>query len=346
MKNKVNKYIWTALLGIAALLIVVFCILWNVIRKNEPEVFARDEVSKARQAQESKASELSAMDIMCEPSGITAMEDGSLLVTDTYGKVVWKVKDGKSTVYAGGDTVEDPYGEPLGGYNDKDPKGSYFKEPWAIAPFLDGYAVSDSENNVVRLIRKNTVETINGTTTENLPVTEHGAAFVHPTGLAADEEGSLYIADTHQNAIRKITKEGSLTTFASALESPMGICWKNGALYVAETEANRIVKVENGNVSVVAGNGTDDLADGQAEQAAFSMPKGVAVADDGTIYVADTGNSAIRKIQNGEVTTVLARNIDDIESFTPISPTGLLIQDDQLYICDNFSRKVLIISLK
>ena len=210
--------------------------------------------------------EVSAMDVMCEPSGIAAMADGSLLVTDTYGKLVWRVQNGISTVYAGGTTVEDPYGEPVGGYNDADPEGSYFKNPWAIAPFLDGYAVTDTDNNAVRLIQKDSIQTINGSTQEDLMMTDMGVAYDHPTGLASDEEGNLYIADTLQNAVRKITPEGLVTTFADNLSDPMGLCWKDRALYAAEIGANRIVKIEEGTVSVVAGCGTDGKAPGQPQQ--------------------------------------------------------------------------------
>lgn len=290
--------------------------------------------------------EVSAMDIMCEPSGVTLMEDGSLLVTDTYGKQIWKVKDKESTVYAGGETVEDPYGRPMGGYNDAVPEDSYFKYPWAIAPFLDGYAVSDTENNVVRLISEDFIQTINANTQEDLAMTDMGVAFSHPTGLASDEEGNLYIADTLEGAIRKVTPEGELTTFASGLSEPMGLCWKNGILYAAETGANRIIKLQNGKVELVAGSGTDGNQDGNAAVASFSMPQGIAVGDEGEVYVSDTGNSAIRFVKNGTVSTLAARDVDDLESFSPVSPVGIILVGNELYICDNFSRKLFVLSLQ
>ncbi len=333
------KKAWILAGGLGVAVIALAVLLFFLFRGEEPD----QEEEKA--VWEGTMTEVSAMDMMCEPSGITAMEDGTLLVTDTYGKVIWQVKDGKSTLYAGGETVADPYGEPVGGYNDVEPKNSYFKTPWAITPFLDGYAVSDTDNHVVRLVEKDLVQTINGSTQEDLPVTDMGVAYDYPTGLATDEEGNLYIADTLQNAIRKVTPEGVVSTLASELSEPMGLCWKQGALYVAETGANRIVKIEGETVSVVAGNGTDGFVDGEAAKAAFSMPQEVAVADDGTVYVSDTGNSAIRRIQKGEVTTLVDRDASDLEAFAPVSPRGLLVQGDKLYICDNFSRKVFSISI-
>lgn len=333
------KRIWLVTGAAAVLLIAAAAVLWGILRPEE-------ETPSQASTWEGTMTEVSAMDVMCEPSGIASMEDGSLLITDTYGKLVWRVQDGVSTVYAGGDTVEDPYGEPVGGYNDADPEGSYFKHPWAIAPFLDGYAVTDTDNNAVRLIQEDSIQTINGSTEEDLMMTDMGVAYDHPTGLASDEDGNLYISDTLQNAVRRITPEGLVTTFADNLSDPMGLCWKDGALYVAETGANRIVKIEEGTISAVAGCGADGMENGAADQASFSMPQGVAVGEDGTVYVSDTGNSAVRKVRDGQVTTLVERDVEDLGSFAPVSPVGLLVQGDQLYICDNFSRKVFSVSLE
>lgn len=333
-EKRLTVAVWCAA---AALILVIFAVFLNWNKKEEAPVRA------------GAMSEVSAMDIMCEPCGITSMPDGTLLVTDTYGKQIWQVGD-TSTVYAGGSTVTDPYGEPLGGYNDALPEDSYFQCPWAITPFLDGYAVSDTENHVVRLVCEDSVQTVNADTAEDLPTTDMGVAFGRPTGLATDEEGNLYVADTQENAIRKITPEGDLSTFASDLSDPMGLCWKDGALYVAETGANRIVRIRDGETEPVAGCGTDGRQDGPADEASFSMPQGVAVGGDGTVYVSDTGNSAVRMVQDGRVHTLAARDVEDLESFAPVSPVGLLAAEDsdsgkQLYICDNFSRKVFVLSL-
>ena len=286
------------------------------------------------------ATQVSAMDVMCQPCGVAAMADGSLLVTDGYNKVIWRVADGKSIPYAGADTVEDPYGQPVGGYHDDTLPKSIFKDPWAVAPFLDGWAVSDTENNVVRFLRP----AGDGKRTD---VTDLGVRFNHPTGLAADNKGNLYVAETFQGAVKKVTPQGEVTTLASGLAEPMGLCWKDGILYVAESGGNRILKIDgNKNVSVVAGSGSAGSADGPAGQAGFSGPKGVAVDKDGTVYAADTDNGTIRKIQNGRVTTILSRDPRDIQALFPVSPTGLLIQGDTLYISDTFARKLLALPLR
>jgi len=285
----------------------------------------------------------SAMDTLCAPSGITSMPDGSFLVTDTYNKVVWRVEGRTSTVYGGVATVGDLYGQPIGGYNDSALNDSYFKEPWAVAPFLDGYAVSDAANNVVRFIAhdKNKVQTATGQRAKgSLNGYGIGATFNRPTGLATDEAGNLYIADTGNNRIRKLTNTGTITTYLENLNEPTGLCWKNGSLYICESGANRILRAENGSVTVVAGSGGEALADGSAEQAQFHDPQGVTVADDGIIYVSDTGNNAVRKIQNGVVSTIAVCDQNAMDP-SPVSPVGLMVKGDRLYVCDNFSRAVL-----
>lgn len=284
----------------------------------------------------------SLLDDLCAPSGIAAAGDGTLLVTDLYNKVIWQIKGGTGSVYAGGQTVTDPYGRPVGGYNDAGLPQSYFKSPWAIAPFLGGWAVSDPENNAVRLIQAETTQTVNGTTSESLKTTQLGVAFAYPTGLAADEAGNLYVSDTHNNAVRRISPKGVVTTVAEGLSDPMGLCWHGGALYVAETGANRIVRLVSGRVELVAGSGGEGLTDGPAAQAAFSMPKGVAVGSDGAVYVADTGNSAIRRVRGGAVTTLAVRDLTSME-VCPVSPVGLLLHQGRLYVCDSFSRRVFVL---
>lgn len=291
--------------------------------------------------------ELAALPSDCQPKGMAVMPDGALLVADSYHKILWRVSGGGRTVFAGGGEVKDPYGQPMGGYNDAAPTQSLFQTPWAVAPFLDGWAVSDTGNGVLRLVTADAVRTINAAPLEEaLPSNDYGVTYTYPTGLAADEEGNLYAADTHEGKILKITPDGGASTFASGLNDPMGICWKDGALYAAEAGASQIVRIENGTTSVVAGSGEAGLRDGAAAEAMFYEPQAVAVDDGGAVYVADTGNSAIRQIKNGVVNTLVIRDPSDLEDMYPISPTGLLVQGSTLYICDSFSRKILALSLR
>lgn len=294
---------------------------------------------------EAVLSVVSAMDTMCAPNGIADMGDGKILITDLYHKQLWQAEEGVSELYAGGDTVESLYGEPLGGYSDGELMESYFGKPWDVAEYLDGWAVSDTDNNVIRVVRGQKVQTFNGRTEGELIADDSVITFSRPTGLASDGNGNLYVADTGNGAIRMLGPEGTVTTVADGLNEPMGLCMDNDVLYIAEAGANRIVKIEGGKLSVVAGSGAEGFEDGSAQQALFASPQGIAVGDDGTIYVSDTLNSAIRRIANGQVETVVARDIASAE-FGLIRPIGMLAVGERLYICDSFARKVFMLEWK
>ena len=95
---------------------------------------------------------------------------------------------------------------------------------------------------------------------------------------------------------------------------------------------------------MVAGSGEDDFIDGPAAEAAFSAPQCVAVGEDGSIYVSDTVNGAVRQIKNGAVSTLAHRDESDLDAFIPTSPVGLMVHGGRLYVCDSFARKVFVIS--
>ena len=130
----------------------------------------------------------------------------------------------------------------------------------------------------------------------------------------------------------------------SGLSRPSGLFVDGDALYIAESGANRIIRWQNGSSEVIAGSGDRGAKDGEVLSATFAAPQGIAVDDDGTIYVADTVNGAIRRISEGRVTTILAQQTDTLESW-PVSPMGLCLQDGKLYVCDRFSRRVYVLTL-
>lgn len=287
---------------------------------------------------------LEGLDVLCGPCGIAPVADGGFLITDTYGKKIWKATGKHAVVYAGAESVQDQYGEPMGGYNDASLMESLFKEPWAIVPFLDGYAVSDTENHAVRLVNKAGVQTVNGRSGE-LEQGDLGVTFDLPTGLAVDDQGNLYVADTGRSVIYRISKDGSTEVFTKELHAPMGICWYQGALYVAETGEHRVVSVMDGNVKVIAGTGEEGDADGPALTATFSSPMGVAVGPDGTVFVSDTVNATVRRVKDGVVDTIFAPDEERLTT-SPVSPTGMLAYDGFLYVCDPFARRVYILPLQ
>jgi sugar lactone lactonase YvrE len=147
------------------------------------------------------------------------------------------------------------------------------------------------------------------------------ARFDTPSGLAFDAQGSLYVADTANNAIRRISPTGEVTTLAGGraagfadgdsrealFNGPIGIAVdREGRVLVADTYNDRIRLVErSGAVTTIAGSMRGD-ADGGARDARFDTPTGLAIDARGTLYVADTGNDRVRAIgPDGTVSTLL-----------------------------------------
>lgn len=283
-------------------------------------------------------------------SGITADGDG-VLVSDVYNKIIWRIEDGEVKQAVGQINFPDASGEPMGKYEDGSLSSALFTEPWAVTPFLDGYAVSDTDANVIRYFGDRGVYTAAGSQKAGYKDgVGTGAAFAAPTGLATGGNGEVYIADTNNGAIRIMAENGEVTTLVSGLVEPTGLCWADGALYVAETGRNRICKIVDDKMTVVAGISSavesgvyeGGYVNGPVAKAEFDHPQGVAVDKNGTIYVADTGNSAIRKIDDGRVTTLdAARETPN----APVQPRGLLIQGNTLMVTDIFTQTVFEIDL-
>jgi len=147
------------------------------------------------------------------------------------------------------------------------------------------------------------------------------AAFNDPAAIVADTNGNFFVADSQNDAVRKITANGVVTTFAGQLgvagsangtgtgaqfNSPSGLAFdKNGNLFASDTGNSTIREITAaGVVSTFAGiAGSSGFADGAAGGAQFNSPLGIAVAPDGTIYIADSGNHCIRVISGGVVST-------------------------------------------
>ena len=287
-----------------------------------------------------------------------AVVEDVLYVADSYHRSVWAVEDGEASLLAGRTDVTDLSGQPVADYGDGTFDKAVFSEPWAVVPYLDSLLVSDTGNHVLRYLdlEKERVYTAAGTGEAGYRDGSNSRVSFHsPTGLAVDDEGTMYIADTGNNVIRAMDEDGRVTTYAGSEEGcalgsrekamfsqPTGLCWADGVLYVADSGNHRILAIEDDEVTLVAGAKLTgdaavegDFLNGPAEPARFANPQGVAVGEDGTIYVADTGNGAVRVIQDGYVTTLVS---PDSGSTYPVSPRGLLLSGDTLYVGDVFAR--------
>ena len=197
----------------------------------------------------------------------------------------------------------------------------------AVDPSGNVY-VADTNNHTIRKITPaGVVTTLAGTAgaSGSIDGTGSAARFNHPSGVAADTSGTVYVSDTNNNTIRAVTSAGVVTTLAgmagtvgsadgggSAAQwhGPSGIVFDPGTarLYVADT-LNHTIRALNlsGIVSTLAGQaGANGSADGTGTAATFYGPQGLAVDTSGHLYVADTNNNLVRKIviANASVSTV------------------------------------------
>lgn len=216
------------------------------------------------------------------------------------------------------------------------------------------------------------------------------ASFRTPMGIALHPDGSVYIADTKSHLIRKLF-QGNMTTYAgftfsedskgfpigtlydgaanlSVFQEPQGLAMDSqGNLYVADTGNHSIRKITSRGVNTIGGDGVMGNRDGKSgKDARFHSPADLAVAPDGTIYVADTLNHVIRKIAvDGTVTTLnspskrvvelspgdveLAGDFQDgpLETAKFNEPSGICLDaKGNLYVSDTGNQRIRYIDLQ
>ena len=224
-----------------------------------------------------------------------------------------------------------------------------FSDPFGIAVTADGtvYVADAGENNRIRKIAPNgTVTTFAGGSEGFSDGAATAASFNTPSGLALSKDGTLFVADTGNNRIRKITPTGEVSTIAgdgtagysdgpaaqAKFNGPIGVAVdQRGNVFVADTYNDRIRLITtDGQVSTVAGQGVPGYADGDRNVALFDSPCGIITTVNGSLIVADTGNDRLRKITaEGNVSTFTTTA--DLSS-----PVGLAFSHDNfLYVTEH-----------
>ncbi|WP_271009164.1 NHL repeat-containing protein [Paucibacter sp. B51] len=209
--------------------------------------------------------------------------------------------------FAAGTRLDLLAGDGHAGLRDGPRAQARFADPYGIA--VDGagviYISDGGDSNRIRRLRPDgQVDSLSGGVEgfRDGPLAE--AAFHTPSGLAVDAQGNLFVADTGNHAIRKISPQGQ--------------------------------------VSTVAGNGQPGFRDGPAEQARFNGPLGVAVGRDGSVYVADSYNDRIRVISPAGQVRTLAGSAWPGDQDGPgakarfDTPTALVVDDqDRVWVLDS-----------
>jgi murein DD-endopeptidase MepM/ murein hydrolase activator NlpD len=239
-----------------------------------------------------------------------------------------------------------------------------FADPFGIAVDHEGnvYVADAGDNNLIRRIKPDgQVSTLAGGAEGFKDRAGKEAAFNSPSALAVDADGNLYVADTGNNAIRKITPAGQVSTLAgdgiagfrdgqaaeARFNGPVGVAVDaQGNVYIADSYNDRIRQItSDGQVKTIAGGDHNGYADGPAANARFDTPCAlIATATAGELLVADTGNNVIRRIKpDGEVTTLTVNLSGDSGGLR--APMGLAQGSDlSLYVAENRGGRIIQIS--
>jgi sugar lactone lactonase YvrE len=231
-----------------------------------------------------------------------------------------------------------------------------FSEPFGVASSPDEtvfVADAGQAHRIRRISPDGRVSTLAGGVRGFADGAGNRARFSTPSGLALAADGTLYVADTGNHAIRRITRDGGVTTLAgngtpgfadgpadqARFNGPIGVAVApDGRIIVADTYNDRLRVIDaRGTVSTLAGSGQPGMDDGVAVAASFDTPTGVAIDARGMVYVADTGNGLVRTVdRNGLVTTPTWAAGDGFAR-----PLGVAVRTDhELYVTDESGRVV------
>jgi sugar lactone lactonase YvrE len=266
------------------------------------------------------------------PAGLAVDSSGNLFVVDRGNNVIREISSsGAVTTLAGlaGSS----------GSTDGTGTAALFNQPYAVAVGSGGdLYVTDTDNNLIRKVTPQGVVTTlaGGSTGGSVDGTGAAALFRSPSGIAVDSSGNLYVADTGNNSIRKVTQAGVVTTLAgtegvastadeagaisppgsvdgtgaaASFSQPTGLAIDSaGNLFVTDLGNETIRKVTStGVVTTIAGKaGQPGATDGTGAAALFNGPLGIAVDSSDDVFVADTSNSVIRKVTSAGVVTTIA----------------------------------------
>jgi len=255
------------------------------------------------------------------PRGVGVDSSGNVYVADYYNDTIRKITPAGVVTTPAGLAV-------LYGNVDGAGGAARFDSPSGVGVDSSGNVyVADTLSQTIRKITPaGAVTTLAGSAAApgSADGTNNAARFYDPFGVAVDGAGNVYVADTGNNTIRKITSSGVVTTLAglagtiggadgtnsaARFNGPSGVAVdSSGNVYVADNYNHTIRKITPaGAVTTLAGlSGVPGGADGTNSVARFNTPFGVAVDGSGNVYVGDNGNSTIRKITPAGAVTTLA----------------------------------------
>ncbi|MEK6590028.1 MAG: hypothetical protein AABZ11_05040, partial [Nitrospinota bacterium] len=261
------------------------------------------------------------------PSRVVVDAQGNLFFSDTGNYRIRKIGMDR--------TISTIAGNGFQGYSGDDGKAINVKISWSHGLTIDGHGnlfIADMDNHRIRKVSSDgIITTIAGNGTGGYSGDGGGATNAnlnYPNGIAIDKLGNLFIADSSNHRIRKVTPDGIITTIAGngtagysgdgGLANSARLNYPNeviidglGNLFIADTSNHRIRKVSpDGIITTVAGNGSAGYGGdgGLAINASLNYPRGITIDSYDNLFIADTSNHRIRKVSPDGIITTIAGN--------------------------------------
>ncbi|HTJ53069.1 MAG TPA: IPT/TIG domain-containing protein [Cyclobacteriaceae bacterium] len=248
------------------------------------------------------------------------------------------------------------------GFADGTGSDAQFSQPFSVAADANGNIyVADAGNNKIRKVTPaGVVTTLAGSTNGFADGTGDAAQFNYPYGVTTDADGNVYVADTYNHKIRKVTQEGVVTTFAGSTGGYTDATGTDaqfyyltginrgadGNFYVADKDNHKIRKVTPAGVVTTLAGSTSGSTDGTGTEAQFNGPYSVATDANNNVYVADASNSTIRKVTSAGVVTTLAGSTGGFADGTGSAAQfqyayGVATDaNGNIYVADTYNHKV------
>jgi hypothetical protein len=301
---------------------------------------------------------------LASPFAMAADAAGNLYIADRNNHRIRKVDTNGNITTIAGNGTQGFFGD--GGLA----TSAGLDTPTSVAVDASGNLyIADSNSNRIRVVSNGNIATFAGNGTagfsgDNGAATS--AALNRPKGVAVDASGAVYIADTGNHVVRKVSG-GTITTIAgngtqgffgdqgaaasASLNTPLAVIVDaSNRLFIADNGNRRVRMVSGTTISTFAGNGNPGFAGdgGQAAAAALDHPTGLAVDSLGNLYIADANNNVVRRVDTAGVITSVAANGTEgyfgdngSPAFASLdTPTGVLVVNGNLLIADKNNQRV------